>query len=190
MPGFQVQDLGSSASSRVDYYYTYTWQLPHILGTSAIGSPLITLKDITTPTFTVNKENYIGSSLEYKYAKSVVWDDIKLTWYDSVGLIDIIREWRRSVWTAEDGLKPASNYKKLTILECVLPSGLSPYGWNLHGSWPSQIRSGELTYTNSDVKLVEVTVSYDWADEYSGEPFANELSRSSGSSDTPFIISR
>ena len=35
--------------------------------------------------------------------------------------------------------------------------------WFLYNSWPSQIRSGELTYTNSDIKIVEVTVAYDWA---------------------------
>lgn len=166
MPGFQVQDLGTPVPSQIDYYYSYTWSVPHIMGLAGTVPPLILLRDATTPTFTANKENYIASSLEYKYAKSVTWDDIKLTWYDSVGLIDIIKGWRRSVWTPENGLKPANEYKRDTILECFLPTDKIPYGWKLNGSWPSQIRSGELTYTNSDVKLVEVTVSYDWAEEY------------------------
>lgn len=167
MPGFQVQYLGTPVPSRVEYYYTYTWRLPIILGLGGQNPPLVLLKDATTPTFTANKENFIGSSLEYKYAKSITWEDIKLTWYDSVGLIDIIRAWRRSVWTPEGGLRPATEYKKNTELECILPTENKPFGWKLNGSWPSQIRSGDLTYANSDVKLVEVTVSYDWAEEQS-----------------------
>lgn len=177
MPGFQVQGLGDPAvSSRVEYYYSYTWSVPHIIGKDGTSLPLIMLKDATTPTFTANKENYIASSLEYKYAKSVTWEDIKLTWYDTVGLINVLKDWRRSVWTPEGGLKPASEYKRDTILECLLPTNNSPFGWKLLGSWPSQIRSGELTYTNSEVKLVEVTVTYDWAEECLGQCGVNTIS--------------
>lgn len=166
MPGFKVQSLGESVSSRKDYYYIYTWELPNIIGTGVtVNSPLVHLKDATTPTFVVNKENYVGSALEYKFAKSVTWEDVKVSWYDTVGLIDIIRKWRQSVWTKEDGLLPASSYKKVTSLRCYLPNGKEEYGWKLQDSWPSQIRSGDLTYTNSDVKIVEVTISYDWAEE-------------------------
>jgi len=169
MPGFQVQTLGKPVPSTIQYYYTYTWSLPTIFGIGAQSPPLVLLKEATTPTFTANKENYVGSSLEYKYAKSITWEDIKLTWYDSVGLIDIIRGWRESVWTPKDGLKPATEYKQTTELECFLPTGKRTYGWKLNGSWPSQIRCGDLTYTNSDVKLVEVTVSYDCASWLTGE---------------------
>ena len=170
MPGFKISDLGFEVSSRAEYYYTYTWEIPYVIGRNVSRNvkrniPLIHLKDATTPTFTVAKENYIGSSLEYKYAKSISWDDVKFTWYDTVGLVDIIREWRQSVWTEQNGLQPADNYKRNTQLICSLPTGLQAYGWNLVGSWPSQIRSGELTYTNSDVKVVEVTISYDWAED-------------------------
>ena len=165
VPGFQIKDLGDNVPTTTDYYYTYTWSIPTIIGLNGQLPPLVLLKDATTPTFTANRESFVASSLEYKFAKSVVWEDIKLTWYDSVGLINIISEWRRSVWTANEGLKPASSYKKNTTLECVLPTAGKPYAWNLIGSWPSQIRSGDLTYTNSDVKLVEVTVTYDWAEE-------------------------
>jgi len=38
----------------------------------------------------------------------------------------------------------------------------------LVGSWPSVIRHGDLTYTSSDVKIVEVTLTYDFAVVRSG----------------------
>jgi len=172
MPGFLVGPIGGHSrpsSGRVEYYYTYFWELLNIFvdqnGQSNSESPLIQLQRATTPTFTVNKEQYLGSSLEYKFAKSVTWDDIQLTWYDSVGLLDIVRKWRKSVWTEDRGLSPASTYKKNTTLRSYLPTGKSGVIWLLYNSWPSVIKHGELTYVNSDIKLVEVTVTYDWAED-------------------------
>ena len=37
--------------------------------------------------------------------------------------------------------------------------------YRLINSWPSVIKYGELTYTTSDIKKVEVTLTYDWAEE-------------------------
>lgn len=171
MPGFIANGFGTGIDSTADYYYTYTWSIPRVIGRDGTRYALVHLKDTTTPTFTANKESYVASSLEYKYAKSVTWDDVKVSWYDTYGLIKIVKEWRESVWTAVNGLRPANNYKKDTAIECFLPSNESPYGWRLYGSWPSQIRYGDLTYTNSEVKNVEVSISYDWAEECVGGPF-------------------
>ena len=38
------------------------------------------------------------------------------------------------------------------------------YKWVLEGSWPQTIRDGDLSYTRSEVKIVEVVVVYDWAE--------------------------
>lgn len=172
MPGFLVDgNWGTphrtSAESRREYYYNYTWDLTSVFEIYSPSSlpQLVCLKEMGTPTFTVNKEHYQGASLEYKFAKSVVWDDIKVTWYDTVGLLSIVRQWRQSVWTPEQGLKQANEYKKTTLINSFLPTGQSEQSWRLINSWPSQIRHGDLTYTSSEVKLVEVAITYDWADE-------------------------
>jgi hypothetical protein len=133
-------------------------------------TPLIHAKDMTLPTFSVNKEMVPGASLQYKYAKDVTWDDVKITWYDTYGLLKIIRYWRRLVWTSTKGLGPADEYKRISRLVHYLPHNepLDAPGeveYTLVGSWPSIIRYGDLTYVNSDIKLVEVTLTYDWAEE-------------------------
>lgn len=178
MPGFNIQIPSNlrrrPASERAEptreYYYTYTWSVPLIVGENTYSNPaLIHLKEATTPTFQVEQERYIGASLVYHYAKSIAWQNITLTWYDTTGLIDYIIKWRKSIWTYEDGLKAATSYKKDTRLECSLPTDQGEYyGWKLINSWPSQIRSGELTYTSSDVKVVKADITYDWADELTG----------------------
>ncbi len=172
MPGFIVHRVGGhrlKSTGRVQYYYNYYWEISNLFGTNFNeDSPLIALKDANTPTFTVNKESYVGSSLEYKFAKSVTWDDLKVSWYDSDGLLAVLKQWRASVWTPECGLQMANDYKKQSQLTHYLPTGAKVNSWLLVNSWPSQIRSGELTYTSSEIKLVEVTVTYDWAVERPG----------------------
>jgi len=147
MAGFIVNGHGSPVNSVVDIYYTYTWEAPILMELDGTKGPLV-----------------------YKYAKSVSFDDVRLTWYDTVGLFAQLSRWRDSVWSETEGLRPAQEYKKNTVLMSYLPSGKRKQGWRLAGSWPSQIRYGELTYVNSDAKIVELTLTYDWAiDELEGD---------------------
>lgn len=173
MPGFAIQGIngvfGGQAgnvpgpSAIQEYLYSYTWEIFQLMGN--LDSLLINAKDISTPTFTVGIETQQGASLEYKFAKNVSYDDIKVTFYDAVGMIKIFKEWRETVWTNQDGLKTAESYKRNSTLIISPPSWENDKSveWHLTGSWPSSIRHGELTYTSSDVKLVEVTVTYDFA---------------------------
>lgn len=172
MPGFAIQGIngvfGGQAgdkpvSATQEYLYSYTWEIFQLMGN--LDSLLVNAKDISTPTFTVGIETQQGASLEYKFAKNVSYDDIKVTFYDAVGMIKIFKEWRETVWTSQDGLKTAESYKRNSKLIIFPPSWdkTQSVEWHLTGSWPSSIRHGELTYTSSDVKLVEVTVTYDFA---------------------------
>lgn len=185
MPGFEINQYqnvansgnfilnvgGGRARPDSEYYYSYTWSIDDIFGDS--DSLLINARDMTLPAFTADKETVLGGSVDYKFAKSVSFDDVKITWYDTVGLIDVMKKWRQSVWTQETGLSPAGRYKKVSHQRQYI-ANIAPDGgdnksrdirYTLHGSWPSTIRHGDLTYTSSDVKLIEVTITYDWADE-------------------------
>lgn len=183
MPGFVVNNIGGYpkegggiAPADAEYYYTYTWFVESVFDdfNQRTRDILIHAKDMTLPAFVVNKETVLGGSVEYKFAKSISWDDVKITWYDTVGMIEILKRWRRSVWTQEDGLKGGGVYKKRTYQNQYIANRGGGGGgaaderdirYRLEGSWPSVIRHGDLTYTNSDVKIVEVTVTYDWAEE-------------------------
>jgi len=175
MPGFAIQGINGifgglagnaqSPTATQEYLYSYTWEIFKLMGTTDL---LINAKDISTPTFTVGIETQQGASLEYKFAKNVSYDDIKVTFYDAVGMIKIFKDWRETVWTSKDGLKTAESYKRDSTLIIYPPSWdvKQSVEWRLTGSWPSSIRHGELTYTSSDVKLVEVTVTYDFAESF------------------------
>ena len=170
MPGFQVNNIGGvSGGSRGpeatrEYLYSYTWEILEVVG--KFDNLVVTsVRDVTLPTFSVSVENHQGASLEYKYAKSVSYEDIKISFYDTDGLLPTFKEWRESVWTSADGLKTADEYKKNTRINSFDSTWNLQQSFYLHGSWPSLIRYGDLTYTKSDVKIVEITITYDWAEE-------------------------
>jgi len=110
----------------------------------------------------------MGASLEYKFAKSVNWDDVKITWYDTAGMLATVKQWRETIWDQEYGIAAVDTYKQESILRTHLPDYTAINEWVLMNSWPSQIKHGDLTYTSSDIKIVEVTLTYDWAFEKPG----------------------
>jgi hypothetical protein len=181
MPGFLISPTGfapvggstPTAWGQEEFYYTYTWEIIDLFEdfeNGPIARPIVYLKDLTMPTFTGNTDSYLGASIEYKWAKSIVWEDVKVSWYDTKGLINVIKRWRERVWNSTDGLRQSDDYKRESQLDVHLPTwnDADAVKWRLYNSWPKIIKHGDLTYTNSDVKLVEVTVAYDWAEENDG----------------------
>ncbi len=174
MPGFQIaNNLGYGAPANVSPFYSYTWEIQQLFGDfpSQDGkpSPLIYVRDCTLPTFSGRREEAEGAGMSYKYADGIVWEDIKVTFYDipigNVKLGDLLKKWRNRIWTAEYGLNVPDEYKSDSIITSFNSDQSVSTQWKLVGSWPQTIRNGELTYTRSEIKLVEVTVCYDWAVE-------------------------
>lgn len=169
MPGFIVNGHGQGAPSTVRPYYTYTWEVQQFYGIG-IGAtppperlPLIYLRDAGVPTWDFDREEVMGANMVYKFAKSIKWNDIKFVWYDTVGLASIVKEWRDAIWTADTGLANPDDYKRQSVLRSLDFSWANPIIWTMHNSWPCAVKVDNLTYTQSDVKAVEVTLAYDWA---------------------------
>lgn len=172
MPGFyaNVYDIPIGdylANTNVKFVYNYTWQVNALFEeVPTSSSPLIYLKDASLPSVTIQKEQVTGASLEYKFASSAVYDDVRVTFYDTKGLLEKIRAWRARIWSENNGLRPSNEYKKVSKIACYYPQGDFAEGYTLVGSWPSTIKFGDLTYTSSDVKFIDLTITYDWAEEF------------------------
>lgn len=178
MPGFTVSGTGRGPTSDVRPFLSYTWEVTNLFGTAITpvsggggtasssasgGSTTIYAETLSLPTFTVVKEEVVGSSLQYKYGSEIHWDDVKVTFYDTVGLCAQLQAWRNSVWTPAGGLAVESMYKKQSVLTVFTADWTVSKKWTLMGSWPSEIKDGELSYADSNFKIVSVTVTYDWA---------------------------
>jgi hypothetical protein len=164
MPGFTANGLGSGPRNDPRAYYKYTWEIEDIFWTLP-RTVLIYAKECTLPSWDFEKDEVMGASLKYKFAKSISFNDVKITWYDVYGIADIIKRWRGYVWTPADGLLDPNNYKSRSHLKNFTYDMVKYTRWTLFNSWPQSVKSGDLTYTDSDIKLVEVTVAYDWAEE-------------------------
>lgn len=162
MPGFVVGGYGAGAPDSFQPYMSWTWRIDQLMGS---GVTTIMPKDCSLPTFAANTELVEGTALAYQYASGIKWDPIQIVFYDTVGLLKKIQEWRNSIWSPETGLQPASEYKKQSIITQFLEDDTNEVTWTLYNSWPSYIKYGELTYTDSVAKVVAVTLSYDWAAE-------------------------
>ena len=164
MPGFNVSGIGEAkGNTNVKPYYQHTWKIDHIFGDQSTNPPLIYLKQATFPAITFRTEQVSGTALIYKFASEVFWENVRVTWYDTYGLLTFIKKWRLSVWEPEKGLKAANDYKQRSVLTKMTSDETSNVQWTLFNSWPESIREGDLSYINSEIKVVEVSISYDWA---------------------------
>jgi hypothetical protein len=167
MPGFVVQGTGSATSPPSTPYYKYTWEIATLFGEAVrpTDSPIIYAKEATLPNWEVDLVEVMGASLKYKFAGHMNFGDIKIVWYDTEGLADEIIKWRDKVWTPDKGVQQANDYKQDSAISSLAFDDSAEVKWSLHGSWPRAVRVGDLSYVDSDIKSVEATVVYDWADK-------------------------
>lgn len=174
MPGFNISGIGNiptGIGQNLSFYTSYSWDirsLSNILPTSSTNA-IVLLRSATLPQVTFKKEKVEGGTVEYKFAGKPSYEDVRISWYDSHGMIDIIKQWKSRVYTKERGVRPPSMYKAETsickYLASTVPDG--SYGrdtdvtYTLFGSWPIAYKESELAYLESNIKHVEVTLSYD-----------------------------
>lgn len=169
MPGFQViygdYEYNITKNSQIasgNYLHKYTFYLDGSL--TNVG-----LKDCSLPTFSVTKGQILGGSIEYKYAKSVVFDDVNVSYYDTNRHLSYWKARVESIW--KDGeLKPVNDYKQdKNVIVQYLPTEFKDVSdperrYNLYNVWPSTVKYGDLSYTDSEVNLMQITLTYDWMD--------------------------
>lgn len=183
MPGFNIGPIkGGFGLPSARPYMSYAWELEQLFGKEYTIPAL----RCTLPTFTARPEQISGSALVYKFAGEVVWEDVRLSFYSypssnpDSDLVRVLQSWRDRIWTPEKGLQSADKYKRTSRIKILNNTHEFEYYWRLVGSWPQTIRDGELDYATSDVKIVEVVVSYDWAETEGSETSSLSASPPSG----------
>lgn len=195
------------ANAEARFYATYTWEIPNLFTNGPRGMPLsggsvgnqsrdalplggypkgysndrinVLLKSAQLPSISLEKIKATGGSHEYNFAGKPVFESIRVSMYDTVGLIDFLKEWKNSVWDKSRGLRTANYYKKNTSIvkypidrpdldtdsapdEDPNISTLGEVKYDLFGSWPSSIKDSELSYAESSIKYVDVVITYDY----------------------------
>lgn len=167
MPGFFIPggDSGSEsplgkASATQEAHRVHRWRIDQLGPLPADKLSCIYAKSLRLPEITFDEEALqTGSSIIYKFAKYVRCDDIVVTIYDVIGAYQAeIAKWRDQVWDAANGTKMANDYMDT----CVFVVG-DPYtnGYKIiaYNCWPKRISHGDLSYENSAIKTIELTLS-------------------------------
>lgn len=173
MPGFNInagQAVGPEPSIYIEPLRNHRWRIVALGADGATGGvigrdKLCYAKTLQLPEFAVEEEQIPGSAIKYKFAKMVNWGDVTVTFYDVDGVYGGLIGWQNKVYEPNTGIKLADDYKKQCRFQMTDGSGrdTGPL-YRLIGSWPKNISHSALSYEDSELKLINLVISYDWAE--------------------------
>lgn len=167
MPGFKLGlDKGEEGTPLpAKPVYSYTWKMISMPSSGSSIPDTVYLRELVLPEYNINTQEAQGASSKYKYAESISWNDSKVTFYDTDELHTYLEQIKANVWSPETGIQMASKYKFDSSIEQYFADDQTlARTWTLHGSWIRGIARSNLTYTQSEVHSVTVTLAYDWAE--------------------------
>lgn len=165
MPGFKVapRNDGNHIAIPQKVVYTYTWDVSRLVSKDVRNTPLIYVKETGLPAFVIEGESYKTGHASYEFAKSIKWEDIKFSFYDTDGLGEVLDDLRKKVWTPEAGIRIADEYMADTVIQVYYADGSEAYSWILNNSWVKATNFSKLTYESSGINNATVTIGYTWA---------------------------
>jgi len=164
MPGFNGTKPASGPSNKADTSLrSYRWHIEQ-LGDIRLGNVTRQAKECTFPGFQIGIEEFKSrSALVYKFAESVDWKDVTVTFYDTQEVYQQIDTWYKRIWSPTEGLAPAENYKRDSIFVATNNLGITQERFTLRNSFPINVDHGNLSYESNEMKVLTVTLVYDFA---------------------------
>jgi hypothetical protein len=170
MPGFSIEGFAvadGAPRNTAELHREHRWRIDSvgIPPTVAIEPPgKFFAKSVQLPSLVFEEEKLkTGSSIDYKIAKLAGWQDFTIKFYDVYGLYRTYQAWQEAIWTPEEGIKAPSDYKGQPIISLTDASGEAVQTYTAFGAYPKSITHGDLSYESSNIKLLTVTYSYDYA---------------------------
>lgn len=172
MPGFNISGSREKGESgvTVEIFRNHRWRIVSLGADGVDGGVinrdnLIYAKSLQLPEFNVEEEMVTGAAIKYKFAKIVNWGDVVVTFYDVEGVYSGLMTWQGKVYTSQKGIGIADDYKKECRFQMTDGAGkeAGPL-YVLKGSWPKVINHSTLSYEDTELKLINLTLSYDWAE--------------------------
>ena len=155
---------GGGPGNKIETLRSHRWSITR-LGT--IIQDAIVAKELSLPDLKIDRKEILGGLMWYKYAASVKWDDVSVTFYDNGSILSAINQWKDKVYTNETGIKnhsPNQGYKMECEFQLVNGVGGVINKFILHNAWPASITFGKLSYTDTSLKVVTLSLAYDWAE--------------------------
>lgn len=170
MPGFNlvgnkpIQPSNKIGPNR-DIRRSHRWFIETLVGESTSNDSDFKLfaKKISLPQLSFEEEVFRSLGGEYKFAALPKFQDVTIEFYDVVGIAERLYELQSRIWSSDNGIKPAKNYKGTTqLIVQTSVGGGKDMRYTLHNSWIKNMTHSDLTYERADLKSVTLTLSYDY----------------------------
>jgi hypothetical protein len=120
-------------------------------------------QSLQLPELSFKEEKIEGASMVYWVASAAKWNKVVVKFYDLHGLHEIFKDWQDLIWNPKDGIKEATGYKGEPKFVLIDGKGEKKQTYTLIGAYPSNVTHGELSYERSEIKILEVTYTFDFA---------------------------
>lgn len=173
MPGFRIDAAGGTRTGKhhkAEFRRKHRWRVQVAEGTGLGPSDWLYLQKAARPTFNLEKPEVHHDQEVAYFAGKQTWEPITLTFYDAVqgeGVNDIssvLYNWVNlvvNIPTATVALPSA--YKKDLKLQMLAGNGDADETWTLFGCWPQNTNWQDLNYSDTEIQLVEVSLTFDRA---------------------------
>ena len=165
MPGFNITARDTNGiNNKSEFHRNHRWIIEELGTPTGAPDERLYAKSVQLPSLTFVEEKIkSGATVEYKIAKKANWQDFTIKFYDVHGLYKHYKKWQDKIWSPSQGIGLATEYKSRVILALTNGEGEVMQRYTAIGAYPKSVTHGELSYENSDVKLLTVAYSYDWA---------------------------
>lgn len=165
MPGFNIGTGNPTyPNPNAEFHRSHRWIIEELGVPGMQPVERLYAKSMQLPSLTFDEEKIkSGASVVYKIAKKANWQPFTIKFYDTFGMYKGFKKWQDKIWTPEQGIGLACDYKSRVVLTLTDGLGVVKQRYTAIGAYPKSITHGELSYENSDVKLLTVAYSYDYA---------------------------
>jgi len=172
---FWTTDFATGDTALKDPKRKFRWQVQFTgLGAGTNPTLLWYAKTVSKPGFTIAAAEHKYLNHTFYYPGSVTWNDVAMTLVDPVSpdttatFSDIM---------VQSGYAPPSDPSTMTTMSKASAAGalgkiiITQYDgagspletWDLHNSFLSEVKYGDLAYGEDDLTEVSIVIKYDWA---------------------------
>lgn len=168
MPGFNIgggshRGQPSNTLDGIDAHRAHRWKITQLLGIDLNDMPMYPM-EVTLPSITMEEETVSGANIDYKIPKKIKYGDFVIKYYDMLGSQNRLKSEmeRVGIITAQEskssGLRRADNYMSTVKVVLLDGEGRTIRTYTGVNCFLKEISHSELTYTNSDIKLITITI--------------------------------
>jgi hypothetical protein len=162
MPGFKITGKEISdplmPPGNIEPLRAYRWALES-MGAYLTTTQLAVVAELDVPSFEFEEQIVLGMSAEYKFAKRPKFGDIEIQFYDDGNLQQAFEEWMAKIWTPEKGLT-GDAYKTMIKFSELDNTGNAVGTFVLYEAWPKTMSHTKLSYSDNNLKRLNVKFSY------------------------------